>query len=86
MVERDICMSSDFPGGSAIKNLPAMQESWVQPLGWEDPLEEGMATHSSILGWRIPMDRGAWQTGIHGIAESDTIECLSTWWKLKSLI
>ena len=37
-----------------IKNLPAMQESWVQSLGWEDPLEKGTATHSSILAWRIP--------------------------------
>ena len=36
------------------KNLPAMQENWVQSLGWEDPLEEGTATHSSILAWRIP--------------------------------
>ena len=43
-----------------VKNLPAMWETWVQSLGWEDPLEEGMATHSSILAWRIPMDRGAW--------------------------
>jgi len=37
-----------------IKNLPAVQETWVSPLGWEDPLEEGVATHSSILAWRIP--------------------------------
>ena len=37
------------------KNLPAMQETWVQSLGWEDPLEEGMTTHSSILAWRIPL-------------------------------
>ena len=37
-----------------VKNLPAMLESWVQSLGWEDPLEEEMATHSSILAWRIP--------------------------------
>ena len=44
-----------------VQNPPAIQETWVQSLGWEDPLEEGMATHSSILGWRIPMDRGAWQ-------------------------
>jgi len=44
-----------------IKNPPAEQETWVPSLGWEDPLEEGMATHSSILAWRIPMDRGAWQ-------------------------
>ena len=37
-----------------VKSLPAVQETWVQSLGWEDPLEEGMATHSSILAWRIP--------------------------------
>ena len=37
-----------------VKNLPAMWETWIQSLGWEDPLEEGMATHSSILAWRIP--------------------------------
>ena len=43
-----------------VKNLPAMWESWVRSLGWEDPLEEGMATHSSVLAWKIPMDRGAW--------------------------
>ena len=42
-----------------VKNLPAVQETWVRSLGWED-LEEDMATHSSILAWRIPMDRGAW--------------------------
>ena len=42
-------------GGSVVKNLPAMQETWVRSQGWEDPLEEGMATHSSILAWRIPM-------------------------------
>ena len=39
-----------------VKNLPAMQETWVLSLGWEAPLEEGMATHSSILAWSIPMD------------------------------
>ena len=37
-----------------VKNLPAIQESWVQSLGWEDPLEEGVAPHSSVLAWRIP--------------------------------
>ena len=42
-----------FPGGSAIK-MPAMQETWVWSLGWEDPLEKGMATHPSILAWKIP--------------------------------
>ena len=49
-----------------------MRETWVQSLGWEDPLVEGMATHSSILSWRIPMDRGGWWATVHGIAESDT--------------
>ena len=43
-----------FPGGSAVKNPPAMQETQVRSLGQEDPLEQGMATHSSILAWRIP--------------------------------
>ena len=42
-----------------VKNLPAMQETWVQSLGWGDPLEESMVIHTSILAWRIPMDRGA---------------------------
>ena len=55
-----------------VKNLPAMQETWVRSLGWEDPLEEGMATHSSILAWKIPMDREAWQATVHGIAKSQT--------------
>ena len=49
-----------------VKNLPAKQEMWVQSLGQEEPLEKEMATHSSILAWRIPMDRGAWQaTEVH---------------------
>ena len=43
-----------FPDGSDCKNLPSMQETWVLSLGWEDALEKGMATHSSILAWRIP--------------------------------
>ena len=45
---------------------------WVQSLGWEDALEEGMATHSSILAWRIPMDRGAWRDTVHEVAKSQT--------------
>ena len=40
-----------------VKKLPAMEETWVRSLGWEDPLEEGMATHCSILAWRIAMDK-----------------------------
>ena len=49
-----------------VKNLPAVRKTWVWSLGWEEPLEEGMATHSSILAWRIAMDRGAWQATVHG--------------------
>ena len=48
------CLLAGFPDGSAVKNLPAMQETRVRSLGWEDALEEGMAIHSSILAWRIP--------------------------------
>ena len=60
-----------------VKNPSAMRDTWVQSLGWEDPLEEGMATHSSILAWRIPMDRGTWWATVDGIAELDTTEQLS---------
>ena len=55
-----------------VKNLPAVREAWVQPLGWEDSLEEGMTTHLSNPAWRIPMDRGAWQTTVHGVTKSQT--------------
>ena len=62
-----------------VKNPPAMQETWVQSLSWENPLEEGMATHSSILAWKIPMDRGAWWAIVHDVTkEQDTTEPLST--------
>ena len=54
-----------------VKNPPAMQETWIPSLGWEDPLEECMATHYSFLAWRIPRDRGAWQATVHGVTESD---------------
>ena len=56
-----------FPGGSVGKNLPIMQETWVQSLGWEDPLEKGKATHFSILAWRIP-----WTIQSMGVAKSWT--------------
>ena len=49
-----------------------MQEIWVQSLGWEDPLEEGMATRSNILAWRIPVDIGPWRAAVHGVAKSRT--------------
>ena len=62
-----------------VKNPPAMWETWIRSLGWEDALEEGMATQSSILVWRIPMDRGAlWVTTHRGHKDSDTTERLST--------
>ena len=56
-----------------VKNLPAMRETWVQSLGWEDPLEKGMATYNSILAWRI-----SW-TVLYGLShkDSDTTEQLS---------
>ena len=55
-----------------VKNLPAMQETWIQFLGWEDPPEENGATHSSILAWRIPMDKGTWWATVHRITKSQT--------------
>ena len=57
-----------------VKNLPAMQATWVGSLSWEDPLEEGMAIHSSILAWRISLDRGAWQTIVHDILQARMLE------------
>ena len=56
----------------SVKKLSAVQETWVRSLGWKEPLEEGMAMHSSILAWRIPMDRGAGQSTVHGVAKSRT--------------
>ena len=55
-----------------VKNPSAMRETWVPSLGWEDPLEEGKPTHSSILAWRISMDRGAWWAIEQGVAKSQT--------------
>ena len=55
-----------------VENLPKMRETWVQSLGWEDPLEEGIATHSSIIDWRLPIDRGAWQATVLEVAKSQT--------------
>ena len=59
-----------FPVAQTVKNPPAMQETWVRSLGWKDPLKEGMATHSSILAWKIPRDRGAWRATVHSVAKS----------------
>ena len=55
-----------------VKNPPAVQENWVRFLDWEDPLKGRMATHSSILAWRIPMDRGAWRATVNRVAKSWT--------------
>ena len=58
-----------------VKNPPAVQETqemWAQSLCQEDPLEEGMATYSNILAWRIPMNRDAWWGTIFGVAKSQT--------------
>ena len=76
-----------------VKNLPAnagdMRDMGLIP-GLEDSLEEGMATHSSVLAWKISMDRGAWWATVHGVIESDTTEQLTltylfTWDKTTSL-
>ena len=61
-----------FPGGSDGKESTCNAETWVQSLGWEDPLEEGMTTHSSILAWGIPMNRGSWWATVCGLTESQT--------------
>ena len=55
-----------------VKILLAMREIWVQSLGCKDPLEKGIATHASILAWRIPMDRGAWQAIVHEVTMIQT--------------
>ena len=55
-----------------VKNLLTMQETWVQSLGLEDPLEEVMASHSSILAWRLPMDRRAWLATVHAVTKRQT--------------
>ena len=55
-----------------VKNPPAMRETWVQSLGWEDPLEKGKATRSSILAWRIPIGRGAWWATVHRVTKNQT--------------
>ena len=62
----------NFLVAQMVKNLPAMWETQVRSLGWEDPLEEGVATHSSILAWRIAMDRGTWWATVHGVVKSQT--------------
>ena len=62
-----------FPGGTVVKihlQVQEMQQTWVQSLGQADPLEKGMATHSSILTWKNSMDRGTWGTAVYRVAKS----------------
>ena len=69
----DYTLRRGFPGDSAVKNLPTMQETWVQSLGQKDPLEKEMATHSSMLAWRIPWteEPGGLHT-VHEVTKSQT--------------
>ena len=61
-----------FPVAQLVKNLPAIQKTWVRSLGWEDLLEKGMATHSSILAWRIPLTEEPGRLQSLGLQESGT--------------
>ena len=71
-LRKDLYISGASLMAQMIKNPPAMWETWFQSLGWEDPLEEGMATYSSNLAWRIPMDRGVWQATVREVTKSHT--------------
>ena len=77
-VSAGVCACESSWGGSlvaqTVKNPPAMQETWVQSLGWKDLLEKGMATHSSILAWRIHGQRSLEGYNPRGHKESDTTE------------
>ena len=66
----DVCGASHVAQWKRIP--PAMQETWIPSLDREDPLEEGMATHSCILAWKNPMDRGTWWATVHGFTKSQT--------------
>ena len=61
-----------FLVAQTVRNLPAMWETWVWSLYWEDSLEDGMATPSRILAWSIPIDRGAWRSTVHRVTKSQT--------------
>ena len=70
---RVLLLDGDFPGGSALKNSLATQETWVQSLGQEDPLEKEIAAHSSIFAWEIPRTEEPGGATVHGVTkESDT--------------
>ena len=67
-----LCLAWASLVAQMVENLPAMWETWIRSLGWEDLLEKGMAIHSNILAWRIPMDRGARWATVRGVAKSLT--------------
>ena len=75
-METECRLVEGFPGGSdgeeSACNLGDLGQflGWEDSLDWEDPLEEGMATHSSVLAWRIPKDRGAWRATVHMVTKS----------------
>ena len=69
---RVLLLDGDFPGGSALKNSLATQETWVQSLGQEDPLEKEIAAHSSIFAWKIPWTEELGRAIFHGVANSWT--------------
>ena len=71
-ISGELKLPMGFPGAQMVKNPPAVRETWVRSLGWEDPLEQGMATHSTVLAWRILMNRGTWQAMVCGVAKSWT--------------
>ena len=77
---------SRFPGGSGGKNLLAMQETGIQSLGWEDPLEKEMTTHSSILAWEIPWTEEPGVLQSMGCKESDTTARLTLYFPLLNII
>ena len=62
-----------------VESSPAVWETWVQSLGWEDPVEKGMPTHSTILAWKIPMDRGAWRATAHGVRHDRATHTFTLW-------
>ena len=66
------CYNEGFSGGSEGTESACNVGDWVLSQGWENPLEEGMATHSSILAWSIPMNRGTWLATVPGVAKSQT--------------
>ena len=71
-LRRQLTATIGFPGGSDDKESACSVGDLGSILGWENPLEEDMATHSSILARRIPMNRGAWQATVHGVTKSQT--------------